>query len=84
MGNSIVTEADRKAIYDIYCESTTGEKFISDRYQALSGGCINQTTKLSDGKRSFFVKTNMYLYELNDFSDLTFDEIDLSLAFFNT
>jgi fructosamine-3-kinase len=38
---------------------TTGEKFISDRRQALSGGCINQTTNLSDGKRSFFVKTNI-------------------------
>jgi fructosamine-3-kinase len=38
---------------------TIGEKFTSDRHQSLSGGCINQTTKLSDGKRSFFVKTNI-------------------------
>ena len=38
---------------------TIGEKFTSDRQQSLSGGCINQTTKLSDGKRSFFVKTNI-------------------------
>ncbi len=42
----------------IAISQATGERFTSDRRQAQSGGCINQTTKLSDGKRQFFVKTN--------------------------
>lgn len=42
----------------IAISQTTGEKFISDRRQAQSGGCINQTNKISDRKRQFFVKTN--------------------------
>jgi fructosamine-3-kinase len=42
----------------IAISQTTGEKFTPDRRQAKSGGCINQTTKLSDDKRDFFVKTN--------------------------
>ena len=42
----------------IAISQATGKKFTSDRCQAQSGGCINQTTKLSDGQRDFFVKTN--------------------------
>ncbi len=42
----------------IAISQATGAKFTSDRRQAQSGGCINQTTKISDGKRDFFVKTN--------------------------
>lgn len=42
----------------IAISQATGAKFTSDRRQGQSGGCINQTTKLSDGKRDFFVKTN--------------------------
>lgn len=42
----------------IAISQATGVKFTSDRRQAQSGGCINQTTKISDGKRDFFVKTN--------------------------
>lgn len=42
----------------IAISQTTGEKFTSDRRQAQSGGCINQTTKISDGHRDFFVKIN--------------------------
>ncbi|PZO37311.1 MAG: hypothetical protein DCF19_19220 [Pseudanabaena frigida] len=42
----------------IAISQATGERFTSDRRQAQSGGCINQTTKLSNGKRQFFVKTN--------------------------
>jgi len=42
----------------IAISQATGTKFTSDRRQAQSGGCINQTTKISDGKRDFFVKTN--------------------------
>lgn len=41
-----------------HISDTTGEKFNIDKQQAVGGGCINQTTKLSDGQRSFFVKTN--------------------------
>ena len=37
---------------------TTGEKFeISDR-RSVSGGCINQGFRLTDGKRDYFVKLN--------------------------
>ena len=42
----------------IAISQATGQKFTSDRRQHRSGGCINQTTKLSDGQRQFFVKTN--------------------------
>ncbi|BBC25845.1 fructosamine kinase family protein [Pseudanabaena sp. ABRG5-3] len=42
----------------IAISQATGAKFTSDHRQAQSGGCINQTTKISDGKRDFFVKTN--------------------------
>jgi fructosamine-3-kinase len=42
----------------IAISQATGAKFTSDRRQAQSVGCINQTTKLSDGQRDFFVKTN--------------------------
>lgn len=36
----------------------TGEPFDIDKQQSVGGGCINQTTRLSDGRRSFFVKIN--------------------------
>jgi fructosamine-3-kinase len=42
----------------IAISQATGERFTSDRRQAKSGGCINQTTQISDGQRQFFVKTN--------------------------
>ncbi|WP_434683531.1 fructosamine kinase family protein [Pseudanabaena minima] len=42
----------------IAISQTTGERFISDRRQAQSGGCINQATRISDGRRQFFVKSN--------------------------
>ncbi len=42
----------------IAISQATDEKFVSDRRQGQSGGCINQATKISDGKRDFFVKTN--------------------------
>jgi fructosamine-3-kinase len=42
----------------IAISQATGAKFTSDHRQVQSGGCINQTTKISDGKRDFFVKTN--------------------------
>jgi len=37
------TEADRKAIYDIYCESTTGEKFIVELQKAKQNYFIDRT-----------------------------------------
>ncbi|WP_055077304.1 fructosamine kinase family protein [Pseudanabaena sp. 'Roaring Creek'] len=43
----------------IAISQATGEKFNADRCQAKSGGCINQANMLSDGKRQFFVKTNI-------------------------
>jgi fructosamine-3-kinase len=42
----------------IAISQATGEKFSCDRSQAQSGGCINQTTRISDDQRQFFVKTN--------------------------
>jgi len=41
-----------------HISASTGETFTVNEQQAVAGGCINQTTKLSDGQRSFFVKTN--------------------------
>ncbi|MCW9013472.1 MAG: fructosamine kinase family protein [Gammaproteobacteria bacterium] len=38
--------------------AATGETFQIKNQQAAGGGCINQTTKVSDGKVSYFVKTN--------------------------
>jgi fructosamine-3-kinase len=46
----------------IAISQTTGERFTSDRRQAQSGGCINQTTRISDGQRQFFVKSNTSNY----------------------
>lgn len=37
------TEADRKAIYDIYCESTSGEKFIVELQKAKQNYFIDRT-----------------------------------------
>lgn len=37
---------------------STGEAFEPAAPQALSGGCINDAFRLSDGRRQFFVKTN--------------------------
>ena len=42
----------------IAISQATGTKFMGDRRQTLTGGCINQATRLSDGKHQFFVKTN--------------------------
>ncbi|MBD2177635.1 fructosamine kinase family protein [Pseudanabaena sp. FACHB-1998] len=42
----------------IAISQATGEKFTIDRRQGQSGGCINQTTKVCDDQRQFFVKTN--------------------------
>jgi fructosamine-3-kinase len=41
-----------------HISDTTGEVFNDHKKQTVGGGCINQTTRLSDGKRNFFVKTN--------------------------
>jgi fructosamine-3-kinase len=46
----------------IAISQATGERFISDRRQAQSGGCINQATRISDGRRQFFVKSNTAHY----------------------
>ncbi|MDH5472841.1 MAG: fructosamine kinase family protein, partial [Gammaproteobacteria bacterium] len=37
---------------------TTGESFDISKQQGVGGGCINEASKISDGKRSYFVKTN--------------------------
>ncbi|OIP78562.1 MAG: hypothetical protein AUK48_01400 [Oscillatoriales cyanobacterium CG2_30_44_21] len=42
----------------IAISQSTGQKFIGDRIQSKSGGCINQTAKISDRNRHYFVKTN--------------------------
>ena len=42
----------------IAISQATGEKFTCDRRQAQSGGCINQTMRVSDGNRQFFIKIN--------------------------
>ncbi|MBA1146688.1 fructosamine kinase family protein [Ectothiorhodospiraceae bacterium WFHF3C12] len=39
-------------------ESATGEPFHPEPPQAVGGGCINEARSLSDGRRSYFVKTN--------------------------
>ncbi|TNF37275.1 MAG: fructosamine kinase family protein [Gammaproteobacteria bacterium] len=36
----------------------TGDAFVVSRQQQVGGGCINQTTLISDGKRDYFVKMN--------------------------
>ncbi|MCW8957255.1 MAG: fructosamine kinase family protein [Gammaproteobacteria bacterium] len=36
----------------------TGKDFQLAKQQALGGGCINESNRISDGERSFFVKTN--------------------------
>jgi len=36
----------------------TGESFKASQQQAIGGGCINEVNKISDGKTSYFVKTN--------------------------
>ncbi|GBO52439.1 ribulosamine/erythrulosamine 3-kinase potentially involved in protein deglycation [Pseudanabaena sp. lw0831] len=43
----------------IAISQATGERFTCDLRQAQSGGCINQTTRISDSQRQFFVKTNI-------------------------
>lgn len=37
---------------------TTGTPFRSSAVDSIGGGCINSAVRLSDGDRSFFVKTN--------------------------
>lgn len=41
-----------------HISDSTGEAFTISEQQMVGGGCINQTTKLSDGVRHFFIKTN--------------------------
>ncbi len=36
----------------------TGEPFKIANRRAVGGGCINQSTSITDGKRTYFVKTN--------------------------
>ena len=36
----------------------TGEPFQAEEPHGLAGGCINSAFKLSDGRRTYFVKTN--------------------------
>ena len=38
--------------------AASGEAFAPRPPHAIGGGCINTTVRLSDGKRSYFVKTN--------------------------
>jgi fructosamine-3-kinase len=47
---------------EVAISQATGEKFVSDRRQGQSGGCINQATKISDSQRDFFIKTNQVSY----------------------
>lgn len=52
-------------IWDTICQHigrVTAEDFFISQQQSVGGGCINQASKLSDGKRSFFVKTNHLSY----------------------
>ena len=49
------------SIWNHICEqitAATGQPFDADQQRGVSGGCINQTTRLSDGEHSFFVKVN--------------------------
>lgn len=41
-----------------HISDVSGEKFIITSQQSVAGGCINQTSKISDGMRTFFVKSN--------------------------
>ena len=42
-----------------HISAATGETFQINEQQDVAGGCINQTARISDGKRQFFVKTNL-------------------------
>jgi fructosamine-3-kinase len=42
----------------IAISQATGQKFTISQHRARTGGCINETTTVSDGDRHFFVKTN--------------------------
>ena len=37
---------------------TTGQKFTIEKHQGVGGGCINETTRVTDGDRSYFIKIN--------------------------
>ena len=41
-----------------HISQVTGQPFELQSQQSIGGGCINQATKVSDGQRAFFVKTN--------------------------
>lgn len=41
-----------------HISATTGETFAINKQQGVGGGCINETQKVSDGTRSYFVKIN--------------------------
>ena len=40
----------------------TGKKFHLKKQQAEGGGCINESHRISDGERQFFVKTNSSMH----------------------
>ncbi|MDH5766286.1 MAG: fructosamine kinase family protein, partial [Gammaproteobacteria bacterium] len=42
-----------------HISDTTGEGFDITEQQGVGGGCINETRKISDGRRVYFVKTNL-------------------------
>ncbi len=46
------------AAINLAISQATGVAFQPVRQQSISGGCINQTFKLADAQRSFFVKLN--------------------------
>ena len=41
-----------------HIHTVTGQPFVIRQRQPLGGGCINQTWRVSDGQRDFFVKLN--------------------------
>ncbi|MEO1621641.1 MAG: fructosamine kinase family protein [Cyanobacteria bacterium J06632_3] len=41
-----------------HISQVTGRAFQIQRQQSVGGGCINQSTQVGDGDRTFFVKTN--------------------------
>lgn len=43
---------------DHHISQITGEKFVSNQHLSISGGCINQSYTISNGKITYFVKLN--------------------------
>lgn len=46
------------AALEQHIHAVTGQPFIIHQRQPLSGGCINQAWRISDNRRTFFVKVN--------------------------